>query len=60
MSTLADVKAAEKRMNDARAALAKYTERLNAAKSDSKVHLRLAEAVRKAADEYVKVVADLR
>jgi len=60
MPTLEDVKAAEQRMNNAKAALQRYTERPAGAATDTKLHRQLAEALKKATDEYVSVVADLR
>ena len=60
MSTLEDAKAAEQRMNNAKAALQRYTERPDGAATDIKLHRQLAEALKKATDEYVGVVADLR
>lgn len=60
MSTLQEVKAAEKRMNDAKEALRKYTERPEGAATDIKLHLRLADALKKATDEYVGVVSKLK
>ena len=60
MSTLEDVKAAQKRVNNARVALQKYTERSAIAPTDIKLHRRLAEALKKATDEYLAVVIDLK
>lgn len=60
MSTLEDVKAAEKRVNNAKAALQEYTNRPNGAPINVKLHRRLAEALKKATDEYLAVVIDLR
>jgi hypothetical protein len=60
MSTQEDVKAAEQRMNNAKAALQRYTERPDGAATDIKLHRQLAEALKKATDEYVAIVADLR
>lgn len=60
MSTLEDVKVAEQRMNNAKTALQRYTERPDGAATDIKLHRQLAEALKKATDEYVAVVADLR
>jgi hypothetical protein len=60
MSTLEDVKAAEKRMHNAKAALQRYTDRPEGTPADMKLHRRLAEALKKATDEYLAVVIDLR
>lgn len=60
MSTLEDVTAAEKRMNNAKAALQQYTDRPKGAPTDIKLHRRLAGALKKATDEYVAVVSDLK
>lgn len=60
MSTIEDVKAAEQRMNNAKAALQRYTERPAGAPTDTKLHRQLADALKKATDEYAAVVADLR
>lgn len=47
-------------MNDADAALRKYTERPAGAETNIRLHRQLADALKKATDEYVALVADLR
>lgn len=60
MSTIQEVNAAQGRMNDADAALRKYTERPAGAETNIRLHRQLADALKKTTDEYVALVADLR
>jgi len=60
MSTIEDVKAAERKMNEARIALQRYTERPLSDPSDHKLHLRLAQELKRATDDYVASVIALK
>jgi putative N-acetylmannosamine-6-phosphate epimerase len=60
MSTIEEVKAAQQRMNEATTALRGYTERPAGAETNIRLHRQLADALKKATDEYVALVADLR
>ena len=60
MSTIEEVNAAQRRMNDADAALRRYTERPVGAETNIQLHRGLADALKQATDEYVALVADLR
>ncbi len=59
MSTFSEVKAAEERMNQVRTALTVYVERRAPHRSDIKLHLQLAETLKLATDEYVRLVSEL-
>jgi uncharacterized protein YdeI (YjbR/CyaY-like superfamily) len=60
MSTLEEVKAAEQRMNDAKKALQRYTERSTNERTDRKLHLRLAQELKQATDDYLASVIALK
>ena len=60
MSTLEEVKAAERRMNEAKKALQRYTERSANEPTDRKLHLRLAQELKRATDDYVASVIALK
>ena len=59
MSTLQDVKQAEKRMEDARKALFAYLELPKQQDIDVKLRTHLAENLQRATDEYVELIAAL-
>jgi len=59
MATMAEVKAAEKVMRDAYDALMQYVERPEAQPTDIKLHLRLADELRQANNNYVKLLSEL-
>jgi hypothetical protein len=60
MSTIEDVKTAERKMNEARIALQRYTEGSPNDPSDHKLHLRLAQELKRAIDDYVASVIALK
>jgi predicted metal-dependent hydrolase len=60
MSTLEEVKAAERRMNEAKKALQRYTERSANEPTDHKLHLRLAQELKRATDDYLASVINLK
>jgi hypothetical protein len=60
MSTLEEVKAAQARMDKAKDALQKYLDRSATQPSDRDLHRRLAERLKRAADEYFTLVIELR
>jgi hypothetical protein len=57
MGTFEDVQAAEKRMNEAKAALERYIDRPADEPPDHELHLQLLQKLRIATDEYAKQVA---
>jgi hypothetical protein len=59
MVTYEEVKAAEERMNQARAVLLGYVERPKSQPSDFQLHLRIAEDLKGATDDYVRLVGEL-
>ena len=59
MSTIQEVKAAEKRMQEAERELRAYTERPENEPQDTEKHLRLTEALREARDEYMVLVSEV-
>lgn len=59
MSTLQDVKRAEKRMEDARKALFAYLELPTQQDIDTKLRAHLADNLQRATDEYVELVETL-
>jgi len=59
MSTMEQVKAAETRMNRAREDLRQYTERPEGADANINLYRHLADALKQATDEYVRLVAEL-
>ena len=60
MTTIEDVKAAERKMNEAKIALQRYTERPPNDPPDHKLHRRLAEELKRAADDYLTSVINLK
>jgi hypothetical protein len=61
MATVEDVRAAERRMNEAFEALRSYNlDRPQSEALDPKRHRRLADDLHNAVDEYVRVVSELR
>jgi len=60
MSTIEDVKAAERKMNEAKIALQRYTERSPNDPSDHNLHRRLAEELKRATDDYLASVINLK
>ena len=58
MATYGQVKAAEARIEQARAALLAYVERSESQQTDVQLHLRLAEDLKRATDDYVRLVAE--
>ena len=59
MSTLQDVKGAEKRMEDARKALFAYLDLPKQEEIDVKLRVHLAENLQRATDEYVELIGTL-
>lgn len=59
MSTLQDVKLAEKKMEDARKALFAYLELPKQTEIDLKLRMHLAENLQRATDEYVELIGAL-
>jgi len=59
MSTLQDVKRAEKKMEDARKALFAYLELPKQENIDVKLRVHLAENLQRATDEYVELIGTL-
>jgi hypothetical protein len=60
MSTIEEVKAAERKMNEAKAALQRYTDRSPNDPTDHKLHLRFAEELKQATDDYLASVIALK
>ncbi len=60
MSTIEQVKAAEKKMSEARGALLAYTERPQSEPQDILRHHNLAKALKEATDDYMRLVLDLK
>jgi len=60
MSTLEEVKAAERRMNEAKKALQRYTERSANEPTDHKFPLRLAQELKRATDDYLASIINLK
>ena len=60
MSTIEEVKATERKMNEAKIALQRYTERPPNDPPDHKLHRRLAEELKRATDHYLTSVINLR
>jgi len=59
MSTLPEVKASQKRIDEAQGRLREYIERPSSDPTDTKLHLRLGEELKQAIDDYVLLVANL-
>lgn len=59
MATMAEVSAAEARMRNAQADLLAYTERPAGEPADIPRHRRLADALKAATDEYVRLLSEL-
>ncbi len=57
--TYEEVKAAEERMNEARGVLFAYVERPKSQPTDFQLHLRLAQDLKRATDDYVRLVGEL-
>ncbi|HLZ41765.1 MAG TPA: hypothetical protein VKQ11_12430 [Candidatus Sulfotelmatobacter sp.] len=57
MGTFDDVQAAEKRMNEAKAALERYIDRPPDEPVDHELHLQLIQKLRVTTDEYAKQIA---
>jgi len=57
MGTFEDLQAAEKRMNEAKAALERYVDRPAGEPPDHELHHQLLQKLRIATDEYAKQVA---
>jgi len=58
--TIEDVKAAERKMNEAKSALQQYTQRSPNDPPDHKLHRRLAEELKRATDDYLTSVINLK
>jgi len=59
MSTIEEVKTAEERMKLASAALMGYVERPASAGTDTQLHMRLADELKAATDEFLRFISEL-